>query len=112
MTTIRIALPLAAVLLIAQSGAARAQARDSALTGFPALAREFVYTSLAFSPAAATQAGLHDWTDPYTGRRAHLDSLLDSFSADAIAKQRAYYLRVQSREIGRASCRERVSKQV
>ena len=97
MTINRIALPLAAALVIAQSGAAPAQSRDSTLAGFPALASEFVYTSLAFSPASATQAGLHDWTDPYTGRRAHLDSLLDSFSPEAIGKQRAYFLRVQSR---------------
>ena len=48
-------------------------------------------------PAAATQAGLHDWTDPYTGRRAHLDSLLDGFSPEAIAKPRAYFVRVQTR---------------
>ena len=74
-----------------------AQSRDRARAGFPALASDFVFTSLAFSPAAATQAGLHDWTDPYTGRRAHLDSLLDSFSPAAIAKQRAYFMRVQSR---------------
>jgi uncharacterized protein (DUF885 family) len=97
MKTNRTALLLAAALMFAQSGTARAQTRDSALAGFPALARDFVYTSLAFAPSAATQAGLHDWTDPYTGRRAHLDSLLDSFSADAIAKQRAYYVGVQSR---------------
>jgi len=97
MMTTRIALPFAAALVFAQSGSALAQSRDSSLAGFPALASEFVYTSLAFSPASATQAGLHDWTDPYTGRRAHLDSLLDSFSPEAIAKQRAYFLRVQSR---------------
>jgi hypothetical protein len=97
MTINRIALPLAAALILAQSGAALAQSRDSTPAGFPALASEFVYTSLAFAPAAATQAGLHDWTDPYTGRRAHLDSLLDSFSPEAIEKQRAYYSRVQSR---------------
>jgi uncharacterized protein (DUF885 family) len=97
MTTIRFALPFAAALVLAPAASARAQARDSALAGFPALASDFVFTSLAFSPASATQAGLHDWTDPYTGRRAHLDSLLDSFSPEAIAKQRAYFARVQSR---------------
>ncbi len=97
MTINRFVLPLAAALVLAQSGAALAQSRDSTLTGFPALASELVYTSLAFSPAAATQAGLHDWTDPYTGRRAHLDSLLDSFSPEAISKQRAYFMRVQTR---------------
>ena len=97
MTTIRIALPLAAALVLAPAASARAQTHDSALTGFPALASDFVFTSLAFSPASATQAGLHDWTDPYTGRRAHLDSLLDSFSPEAIARQRAYFVHVQSR---------------
>ena len=97
MMTNRFALPFAAALLLAPSGAALTQSRDTTLAGFPSLASEFVYTSLAFSPASATQAGLHDWTDPYTGRRAHLDSLLDSFSPEAIAKQRAYFLRVQSR---------------
>ena len=97
MTKSRFVLPLAAALVSAPGGALFAQARDSTLTGFPALASEFVFTSLAFSPASATQAGLHDWTDPYTGKRAHLDSLLDNFSPQAIEKQRAYFMRVQSR---------------
>jgi hypothetical protein len=97
MTRFRFAVPLAAVLLSAPGGVLCAQTRDSTLTGFPALASDFVFTSLAFSPASATQAGLHDWTDPYTGKRAHLDSLLDNFSPQAIEKQRAYFVRVQSR---------------
>ena len=29
---------------------------------------------------------MHAWTDPYTGRRAHLDLLLDSFSPEAIGR--------------------------
>src|SRR4051794_15260917 len=97
MTKIRFALPLAAALLIPSGGALLAQARDSAVAGFPTLASDFVYTTLSFSPASATQAGLHDWTDPYTGKRAHLDSLLDNFSPEAMETQRAYFLRVQSR---------------
>jgi hypothetical protein len=97
MTRFRIALPLAAALLCAPGGSVFAQTGDSALTGFPALASEFVFTSLAFSPASATQAGLHDWTDPYTGKRVHLDSLLDNFSPQALEKQRSYFMRVQSR---------------
>jgi len=96
MTRVRFAVPLAAAMLIAQAGAVSAQTRDTALTGFPAFASDFVYTTLAFSPTAATQAGLHDWTDPYTGKRAHLDSLLDNFSPEAIDKQRTYFMRVQS----------------
>jgi uncharacterized protein (DUF885 family) len=97
MTSTRFVLPLAAALLSVPVGVVRAQARDSTLTGFPALASDLVFTLLAFSPAAATQAGLHDWTDPYTGKRAHLDSLLDDFSPLAIGKERAYFMRVQSR---------------
>jgi hypothetical protein len=97
MTRFRFAVPLAAVLLSAPGGVLSAQTRDSTLTGFPALASDFVFTSLAFSPASATQAGLHDWTDPYTGKRAHLDSLLDNFSSHAIEKQRVYFMGVQSR---------------
>src|SRR6476646_4738804 len=95
--TSRFALSLAAALVLVLSPSVPAQSRDSTLTGFPALASDFVFTTLAFSPAAATQAGLHVWTDPYTGRRVHLDSLLDNYSPEAIAKQRAYYMRVQTR---------------
>jgi hypothetical protein len=97
MTHSRLAFVLAATFMLAATAPARAQAPDSTLTGFPALASEFVYTSLAFSPASATQSGLHDGTDPYTGRRVHFDSLLDSFSPAAIAKQRAYFEKVQAR---------------
>jgi uncharacterized protein (DUF885 family) len=97
MTKIRFALPLVVSLLSAPGGVLLAQTRDTTLAGFPALASEFVFTSLAFSPASATQAGLHDWTDPYTGKRAHLDSLLDNFSPQGIEKQRAYFMHVQSR---------------
>jgi hypothetical protein len=97
MMTIRFARLIAAALVMTPSGALLAQSRDGTLAGFPALASDFVYTSLAFSPAFATQSGLHDWTDPYTGKRAHLDSLLDNFSPAAIQKQRAYFTRVQSR---------------
>ena len=97
MMKMRIALQLAGALLLAPAGALIAQTRDTAGAGFPTLASDFVYTSLAFSPASATQAGLHDWIDPYTGRRVHLDSLLDSFSPEALEKQRQYFMRVQSR---------------
>ena len=96
MTPIRTAISLAAAALVVAASSAHAQSRDS-LTGFPALASDFVYTSLAFSPANATQSGLHDWTSPYSGRRVHLDSLLDDYSPAAIAKQRAYFQAVQGR---------------
>jgi uncharacterized protein (DUF885 family) len=97
MTRSRLAVALAAAILLTAAPASHAQSRSGALTGFPALANDFVFTSLAFSPANATQSGLHEWTDPYTGRRAHLDSLLDDFSPAAIAKQRTYFQKVQSR---------------
>ena len=97
MTPFRFAAALTAASLLAAPNPACAQTHDSTLTGFPALASDFVYTSLAFTPANATQSGLHDWTNPYTGRRAHLDSLLDDFSPAAIAKQRAYFEKVQTR---------------
>ena len=50
------------------------------LSGFPALANEFVFTTLSFSPAAATQNGLHQYHDKTTGRTLQLDQMLDDFS--------------------------------
>jgi hypothetical protein len=91
---------LAVLLLVGPGTRAEAQAtpRAASATGqFADLARDFVYTTLAFSPASATQAGLHEWTDPTTGGRVLLDSLLDDFSPAAIARQRSYYQRVRGR---------------
>lgn len=61
------------------------------VSSFPGLAREFVFRTLSFSPAAATQSGLHRYTDPRTGRTTDLDRALDDFSPAAIARQRTYY---------------------
>lgn len=58
---------------------------------FAALAEEFVFTSLAFSPTAASGNGLHERVDPKTGQKVVFDELLDDFSPEAIAAQRAYY---------------------
>ncbi|MBA2687393.1 MAG: DUF885 domain-containing protein [Gemmatimonadaceae bacterium] len=56
---------------------------------FPDLANEFVYTTLAFSPAAATQNGLHQMN---TARGTiNLDQMLDDFSPGSLREQRAYY---------------------
>ncbi len=58
---------------------------------FAALANEFVFTTLVFSPSGATQSGLHRYADPRTGRTLLLDQLLDDFSPAAMARQRAFY---------------------
>jgi uncharacterized protein (DUF885 family) len=51
----------------------------------PALTEEFVYTTLAFSPAAATAAGLHD------SKGLHLDGLLDDVSPESMAGRLKFY---------------------
>ncbi|HEY2066317.1 MAG TPA: DUF885 domain-containing protein [Gemmatimonadaceae bacterium] len=87
-------------LLLALSISAQAQDRGSARapdSAFASLAREVVFTSVAFSPAAATQTGLHAWTEPRSGRHVLLDSLLDDLSPAAIRFQRQYYRRVRRR---------------
>ena len=58
---------------------------------FGKLSDEFVYTSLAFSPAAATAAGLHEYDNQ------KLDNLLDDFSPAALDKQRRFYDRFRQR---------------
>ena len=64
---------------------------------FDKLANEFVFTSLSFSPMAATQTGLHRYTDRKTGKTISLDDLLDDFSPAELARQRTYYLDFQRR---------------
>jgi uncharacterized protein (DUF885 family) len=56
-----------------------------------ALSEEFVYTSLAFSPSAATAAGLHQY------QKQNLDEMLDDFSAKNIAAQRTFYEKFNDR---------------
>ena len=51
---------------------------------FATLANEFVFTTLVFSPSSATQAGLHRYTDPRTGRTLLLDQMLDDYSPAAM----------------------------
>jgi uncharacterized protein (DUF885 family) len=50
-----------------------------------ALSDEFVYGSLAFSPSAATAAGLHQY------QKQNFDEMLDDFGAQSLAKQRTFY---------------------
>jgi len=58
---------------------------------FSRLADEFVYSTLAFSPVAATAAGLHR----YQGR--NLDEQLDDMSPATLDHQREYYRRFRDR---------------
>jgi len=51
------------------------------------LSGDFVYGALAFSPSAATGAGLHS----YQGKK--LDEMLDDLSPQAIDQQRKFYLK-------------------
>jgi uncharacterized protein (DUF885 family) len=50
-----------------------------------ALSEEFVYSALAFSPSAATAAGLHQY------QKQNLDEMLDDFGAQCLARQRTFY---------------------
>ena len=61
---------------------------------FNRISDEFVYTSLTFSPAAATSAGLHQY------RNQNLDELLDDLSPEALEKQRQFYSGFQNRLAG------------
>src|SRR5260370_34659753 len=55
------------------------------------LSEEFVYGSLAFSPSSATATGLHQY------QKQNLDEMLDDFSAESLARQRAFYERFGNR---------------
>ena len=70
---------------------------EDPLTAFARLAGEFIYVGFAFSPTAATQAGLHRGIDARTGHEASYDELLDDFSAESIAKQRKFYTAFKDR---------------
>jgi uncharacterized protein (DUF885 family) len=52
---------------------------------FPKLTEDFVYSSLALSPVAATSAGYHEH------HGAQLDELLDDYSRDGIQEQRRFF---------------------
>ena len=80
-----------AVVAILLSSSIRADAQDPKPPEFAKLAEEFVFTTLSFSPTAATGAGLHTWTDPKTGKTINFDELLDDNSVAEIARQRAWY---------------------
>jgi uncharacterized protein (DUF885 family) len=85
-------IPFAAAALILALTAACSRGGDR----FPALANDFVFTSLSFSPSGATQVGLHVFVDPKSGDTLRLDAMLDDFSPAAIARERSYYRSVDS----------------
>jgi uncharacterized protein (DUF885 family) len=58
---------------------------------FERMTEEFVYTTLSFSPAAATSVGLHE----FDGKK--LDGMLDDFSPPWLDRQKRYYEQFQSR---------------
>jgi uncharacterized protein (DUF885 family) len=55
------------------------------------LSDEFVYTTLAFSPATATSVGLHEYD------KQNLDELLDDMSPATLDRQRRFYKEFQAR---------------
>jgi hypothetical protein len=85
-------LPASALLLAGNVLGAQTR-RES----FPSLAHDFVYTTLAFYPAGATQSGLHRWKDPRTGESLNFDRMLDDFSPANLARQRDYYTSFRTR---------------
>jgi uncharacterized protein (DUF885 family) len=58
---------------------------------FAKLTDEFVKQSLALSPVNASYAGLHQYTDPKTGKVTELDAELDDVSAKGVAEQATFY---------------------
>src|SRR5690349_8958929 len=58
---------------------------------FADLEREFVLTTLSFSPVAATGAGLHRYENK------DLDKMLDDLSVGGLDRQRQFYRRFRDR---------------
>jgi len=83
-------LPLRRAVLALAACALAAGGCSSPARQFPDLATEYVHTALSFSPSGATQTGLHEYTDPRTGAKLGLDTLLDDFSPAALDSQRAF----------------------
>ena len=83
-------LPLRRTALVLAACALAAGGCSSPARRFPGLANEYVNTALSFSPSGATQTGLHEYTDPRTGAKLGLDTLLDDFSPAALDSQRAF----------------------
>jgi uncharacterized protein (DUF885 family) len=69
---------------------------NGARQSFSELEDEFIYTTLSFSPVAATSAGYH------RHRGANLDQLLDDFSPTSLDRQKKFYEDIRNR-LGDAS---------
>ena len=65
--------------------------RSSPSEKLSGLTEEFVNTTLSFSPAAATGAGLHEF------QKQKLDDMLDDMSAASLDKQQKFYAGFQER---------------
>ncbi|PWU02908.1 MAG: hypothetical protein C5B51_20015 [Terriglobia bacterium] len=81
--------PLVVALCLITTGCKRDSAAD-----LNRLSEEFVYTTLAFSPSAATSTGLHEYN------KQTLDDQLDDLSPAALEKQKRYYEDFQKRLAG------------
>jgi uncharacterized protein (DUF885 family) len=80
----------AMLALAAMTGCGRPTASTST-PGLDSLSEEFVYGTLALSPASATQAGYHNH------KGVSLDDALDDFSPQGIAAQRKFYVDFRAR---------------
>jgi hypothetical protein len=81
-----------AIVALPSAGIAQTKAES-----FASLAHDFVYTTLTFSPAGATQSGLHRYKDPRTGKTLNFDQMLDDFSPASLGRQRDYYAAFRER---------------
>jgi uncharacterized protein (DUF885 family) len=75
-----------------------------------ALTGQFVNTTLSFSPAGATAAGLHQF------EKQKLDELLDDWSTASVARQRDFYIhfreRLESLDAGKLTAGERADRAI
>ncbi len=80
--------PLAPIVFMLLAGSCGYKQQKNPISS---LTTEFVYTSLAFTPVAATQAGYH------RHGKVLLDETLDDYSPGGIERQRQFYLKFRSR---------------
>lgn len=84
---------LASQMFFAQGTKSANQQSGNSAAGNAAFAKltdQFVKESLALSPVSASYAGLHQYTDPKTGKVIELDAELDDVSAKGVAAQEAF----------------------
>jgi len=95
-----ILLPVCVTLLLAilampantqETNSSTKSSASPAAQKFAELSDRFMKDSLALSPTSASQAGYHKHVDAKTGKTIELDALLDDFSLESVAAQRAFY---------------------